>query len=76
MNTTRLVLLTLAVSSLAIVAASNVLNTAAPAFADKTSGQQGVDKADEAIHNAPPQADENFHEGSCNGGFGAGGFKC
>jgi hypothetical protein len=49
------------------------------AAAEKSSGQQGVDRADEAIHdnpNALEHADEGFHRGTCAGGFGAGGFQC
>lgn len=73
---TKLVFLALAVSALAI-AATSVLNTATPAFADKSSGDQGVDQADESIHeNAPSDTDPKFHEGTCSGGFNAGGFEC
>ena len=48
-------------------------------FADKESGQQGVDRADQAIHDHQgpnSKTDQNFHKGTCSGGFGAGGFQC
>jgi hypothetical protein len=54
----------------------------APAFADKAPdhpGYNGLDKADSAIHEhqgANSKTDQNFHKGTCSGGFGAGGFNC
>ncbi|MFL6473286.1 MAG: hypothetical protein ACJ71H_20850 [Nitrososphaeraceae archaeon] len=52
---------------------------APPALADRTSGQQGVDTADAAIHEhqgTGSNTDQRFHFGTCQGGFGAGGFQC
>jgi hypothetical protein len=49
--------------------------TLAPAFADKESGHNGVDKADEVIHEhqgLSSKTDQNFHKGTCSGGFDAG----
>jgi hypothetical protein len=62
-----------------VVIATTAINLAIPVLAEKSSGQQGVDRADEAIHdnpNALEHADEGFHQGTCSGGFGAGGFPC
>ncbi len=64
---------------LTLAATTTAISLAIPVSADKTSGQQGVDRADEAIHdnpNALERADEGFHRGICAGGFGAGGFQC
>ena len=64
-----------------LIAASIAMATVtlAPAFADKDSGYNGVDKADSAIHDhqgANSKTDQNFHKGTCSGDFGAGGFSC
>ena len=44
-----------------------------PALADKSSGSNGLEKADQNVHNNTPvgfggQQDLNFHVGTCNGG--------
>lgn len=42
------------------------------AFADKSSGSNGLEVADEKVHNTPGgfggQQDVNFHTGTCHGG--------
>ena len=44
--------------------------TIQPAQADKSSGQQGVDRAHESIHDSEQsQANEGFHRGTDAGGF-------
>jgi len=73
LNTRTYVAIFLIVASIGIATVSF-----APVFADKSSGQQGVDKADDAIHASPgfDKADPGFHKGTCSGGFGAGGYSC
>lgn len=40
------------------------------AFAAKSSGSNGLEKADENVHeNAPEERDVTFHEGLCQGGY-------
>jgi hypothetical protein len=44
-----------------------------PASADKSSGSNGLEKADQNVHSNTPggfggQQDLNFHVGTCNGG--------
>jgi hypothetical protein len=59
-----------------IIAASIAIGTASianPALADKSSGQNGLDKADENVHENTPggfagDQDIRFHEGTCQGG--------
>jgi hypothetical protein len=44
-------------------------------YADKESGHNGVDKADEVIHEhqgLSSKTDQNFHKGTCSRGFDAG----
>ena len=45
---------------------------ATPVLADKSSGQNGLDKADENVHDTPGgfagKQDLKFHEGTCQGG--------
>jgi hypothetical protein len=76
---TKTVAIAIFVIAATMAIATAALSIATPAFADKDSGQQGVDKADQHIHdndNALEHADEGFHKGTCSGGFGAGGFPC
>jgi hypothetical protein len=75
----RVSLAIFAIAASVLIATTTAINLAIPVLAAKTSGQQGVDKADKAIHdnpNALEHADEGFHQGTCSGGFGAGGFQC
>jgi len=55
-------------SSIAIGTVSSV----APVLADKSSGSNGLDKADENVHETPGgfagDQDIRFHEGTCQGG--------
>ena len=46
-----------------------------PAFADKDSGYNGLNNADSKIHEhqgLSSKTDQNFHQGTCSGGFDAG----
>jgi hypothetical protein len=72
LNTRMYLAIFLIATSIAVAALSIT-----PAFADRSSAQDGLDNADSKIHeHAPPQADEGFHKGTCSGGFSAGGFPC
>jgi hypothetical protein len=76
METKTALVMALIAASMAIALASIIAH---PALADKSSGQQGVDTADNAIHThqgTPSNTDARFHFGTCQGGFGAGGFQC
>jgi hypothetical protein len=76
MKTKTALVMSLIAASMAIALASII---APPALADRTSGQQGVDTADAAIHEHQgpnSNTDQRFHFGTCQGGFGAGGFQC
>ena len=57
----------LAATSIAIV----IVSAADPILADKSSGQNGLDKADENVHDTPGgfagDQDIKFHEGTCQG---------
>ena len=76
MQTKTALAMVLIAASMAIALASVIAH---PALADKSSGQQGVDTADAAIHEHQgpnSNTDQRFHFGTCQGGFGAGGFNC
>ena len=50
-----------------------ITTVSVPASADKSSGSNGLEKADQNVHNNTPggfggQQDLNFHVGTCNGG--------
>jgi len=59
-----------------VIAASMVIATvsmAIPASADKSDAREGLDKADEEVHDNTPDGlagdeDVRFHEGLCQGG--------
>ena len=76
----KLVITAITIAAIIAAATSTIMvGGIGTAAADKSSGQQGVNRADEAIHNNPnarEHADEGFHRGTCAGGFGAGGFQC
>jgi hypothetical protein len=70
---------TVAIAIFAIAAsmafATAALSIATPVFADKVSGHNGVDTADKKIHEhqgLSSKTDQNFHKGTCSGGFDAG----
>jgi hypothetical protein len=74
MQTKTALIMSLIVASMAIAFAGVIAH---PALADKSSGQRGVDRADAAIHEHQgphSNTDQRFHFGTCQGGFGAGGF--
>jgi len=65
----------LAISLIALGMATVGVMGATQIFADKESGHNGVDKADEVIHEHQglgSKTDQNFHKGTCSGGFDAG----
>lgn len=67
MNTKTYLAIFLIAASIAVATTS----VATPALADKSSGDNGLDKADQNIHDntgfASPQ-DIRHHEGTCQGG--------
>lgn len=68
MKSQTLLAIFLMATSIAIV----IVSTADPILADKSSGQNGLDKADENVHDTPGgfagDQDIGFHEGTCQGG--------
>ncbi|MFL6325236.1 MAG: hypothetical protein ACJ72C_10800 [Nitrososphaeraceae archaeon] len=76
MKTKTALVMSLIAASMAIALASII---APPALADRTSAQQGLETADDAIHEHPgsgSSADQGFHSGTCNGGFSVHDFRC
>jgi hypothetical protein len=62
----------LAIFLIAASIAIGTVSSAVPALADKSSGSNGLDKADENVHETPGgfagDQDIRFHEGTCQGG--------
>jgi hypothetical protein len=62
----------LAIFVIAATIAIGTVSIANPVLADKSSGQNGLDKADPNVHDTPGgfagDQDIRFHEGTCQGG--------
>ena len=61
------------IAVLVILATTTMAITTIPALADKSSGSNGLEKADQNVHTNTPggfggHQDLNFHVGTCNGG--------
>jgi hypothetical protein len=64
MKTHRYLAIFLIATSIAI----GTVSIATPALAEKGSGSNGLEKADDNVHENAPDNDVTFHEGLCEGG--------
>ena len=64
MKTHRYLAIFLIATSIAI----GTVSIASPALADPSSGSNGLEKADDNVHENAPDNDVKFHEGTCQGG--------
>jgi hypothetical protein len=51
-----------------VVGTTNMKNPVAAVKSDKDHAQDGLNKADDNVHENAPQNDVTFHEGLCQGG--------
>jgi hypothetical protein len=65
LNTRTYLAIFLIATSIAIGTTASIAN---PAFAKKDSAHDGLEKADNNIHENAPQNDVTIHEGLCQGG--------
>jgi hypothetical protein len=62
---------TIARFAVLVISAGLVIGTTSmtnQVFADKSNAQDGLNRADENVHENAPQNDVTFHEGLCQGG--------
>jgi hypothetical protein len=65
LNSRTILAISLIALSIAIGTTTSITN---PAFAAKDSAHDGLEKADQNIHENAPQNDVTIHEGMCQGG--------